>query len=288
MLSISLSANSQNSYGWERIFNSLYGINGFHLTKSFNNTKFWMVRPVGDLFGTGNYEFLKYNYNSDRWYVASNSIFKGIYYSYYVGGGHSISGHALPNSMAISPADTNFTLINTVEPHQGNPPYDIRLFYSYDNGATKADIPIFQFKSVSGLCINGKNDSINYACFSDTIFRSVDRGISWSAVSVIPYFKGTLTVNPNDTNFVYAMDDSLFISSNGGSNFNYVLNKKFSNLLFKFSDKTILATVKNVIYRSTNTGFNWYVLDSLSDSINAFESDPDNEDLIYAGTRKQF
>ena len=276
--------SSQNSYGWERIFNSIYGMNGFYMQHGFQNGKVWTVRPVGNMIGTGNYDFIKYNNNSNTWYDASNSIFRGVYYSYYIGGGHSISGYALPTSFSFSPADTNFILINTVVPHIDNPPYDIRLFYSYDNGNTRTDIPYFQYRSFSGIVINPRNDSVCYAASSDTVYKSNNRGVNWTQISAIPFFRGTLAINPIDTSIIYALEDSLFISSDGGNNFNFILNKKFTNFTFKNSDTTIIATSKNKLYISSDLGFNWSIIDSLSDSINVIDTDPDNENIIYAGT----
>lgn len=276
--------SSQNSYGWERILNTIYGMNGFYMQKNSQTSKVWMIRPAAELAGSGNYDFIKYNFNSNTWRSASNSIFRGVYYSYYIGGGHSISGYAFPPAFSISPEDTNFILINTVVPHTGSPPSDIRLFYSYDNGNTKTDIPRFQYKSFTGIIINPKNDSVNLATSTDTIFKSYDRGVTWSAVSLIPFFRGALAINPTDTSNIYALDDSLFVSSDGGNNFNFILNKKFTNFTFKNSDTTIIATSKNKFYISSDLGFNWSIIDSLSDSINVMDTDPDNENIIYAGT----
>lgn len=276
--------SSQNSYGWERILNTIYGINGFYIQQNSQTEKVWMIRTAAELIGTGNYDFIRYNNNTNTWRAASNSIFRGVYYSYYIGGGHSNSGYALPPAFYISPGDTNFILINTVVPHDQNPPYDIRLFYSYDNGITRTDIPYFQSKSFTGIAISPKNDSVNFAAAGDTIFKSTDRGVYWTPVSVIPFLRGTLRINPFDTSIVYALDDSLFVSSDGGNSFNYILNKKFTNFTFKYSDSTILATWKNKLYRSSDSGFSWNIIDSLSDSINVLDNDPENENIVYAGT----
>jgi len=236
--------SSQNSYGWERILNPIYEINGTYVQQGPDNFKYWMTQPAGNILGTGNYEYIKYNNNSGVWYSASNSIFRAEYYSYYIGGGHSTSGYYFPTAFAVSPLDTNFILINTCVPHTGSPPYDIRLFYSYDNGNTKTDIPSFLYKVFRGLAINPVNDSICYASSNDTIYKSTDRGISWLRLNAIRSFNGILTINPINTNFIYAADDSLFVSSNGGTNFQFALNQKFNRIIFNFTDSSLLAISK--------------------------------------------
>jgi len=47
-----------------------------------------------------------------------------------------------------------------------------------------------------------------------------------------------------------------------------------------------LLSAKNRFYKSTDNGFYWNVIDTLSDNINYFDSDPDNESIIYAGTAR--
>ncbi|HMQ68530.1 MAG TPA: T9SS type A sorting domain-containing protein [Ignavibacteria bacterium] len=282
----SSNVNSQNSYGWERIFNSIYGFQEFYNQQNPDNNKYWMVRPISNMINTGNYEFIKYNKTANSWYAASNSIFRGVYYSYYLGGGHSTSGYFLPLSYNVSYSDSNFILINTLIPHDQNPPYDIRLLISYDNGITKTDLTGFGIKKFSGIAINPFNDSVCLAVSTDTIYRSTDRGITWFGNSVIPNFSGSLSINPMDTNIIYAYDDSLFISSDGGNNFNFILNKKFNRIVFNFSDSSVFASSKNKLYRSSDHGFNWSIADTLSDSITYFETDPDNEDIVFAGSVK--
>jgi len=276
--------NSQNSYGWERILNPIYEIKATYVMQGPDNFKYWMTQPAANLTGSGNYDFIKYNNNSNNWYAASHSIFSAVYYSYYIG--YTVSGYYFPTAYAVSPSDTNFILINTCVSHPQNPPYDIRLFYSVDNGNNRTDIPNFTYKVFSGLAINPKNDSICYGSSNDTIYRSTDRGISWNQFNSIRSFKGTLTINPINANYIYAADDSLFVSSNGGTNFQFVLNQKFNRIIFNFTDSSLLAISKNKFYKSSDKGFNWGVIDTLSDSINYFDSDPDNESIIYAGTAR--
>lgn len=275
---------SQNSYGWERILNPIYEIKDTYVQQGPGNFKYWMTQPAANISGSGNYDFLKYNYNTNSWYAASHSIFIAIYYNYYIG--YTVSGHYFPTAFAVSPSDTNFILINSCVPHTGAPPYDIRLFYSYDNGTNRIDIPSFVYKVFMGLAINPVNDSICYASSNDTIFKSTDRGISWLRLNSIRSFNGRLTINPINTNFIYAADDSLFVSSNGGVNFQFALNQKFNLIIFNFTDSSLLAISKNKFYKSTDNGFYWNVIDTLSDSINFFDSDPDNESIIYAGTKR--
>lgn len=274
--------NSQNSYGWERILNPIYEINATYVQQGPNNFKYWMTQPAANISGSGNYDFLKYNYNTNTWYAASHSIFCAVYYSYYIG--YTVSGYYFPTAFSVSPADTNFLLLNTCVSQPQNPPYDIRLFYSFDNGNTRTDIPNFRFKIFRGLAINPKNDSICFASSNDTIYISTNRGVSWSSLSAIRSFNGTLTINPINTNYIYAADDSLFVSSNGGTNFQFALNQKFNRIIFNFTDSSLLTISKNKFYESSDKGLNWSVIDTLSDSINYFDSDPDNESIIYAGT----
>lgn len=46
--------SSQNSYGSERILNTIYGMNGFYMQKNSQTSKVWMIRPVAELVGTDN------------------------------------------------------------------------------------------------------------------------------------------------------------------------------------------------------------------------------------------
>ncbi|MBK8552517.1 MAG: hypothetical protein IPL53_16190 [Ignavibacteria bacterium] len=281
---INNNVNSQNSYGWERILNPIYEIKATYVQQGPNNFKYWMTQSAADMLGSGNYDFIKYNYNANTWYSASHSVFRAVYYSYYIG--YTVSGYYFPTAFAVSPQDTNFLLINTCVPHPQNPPYDIRLFYSIDNGSTKTDIQNFQYKVFRGLAINPINDSLCYASSNDTIYKSTDRGISWSQFNTIRSFNGTLTINPINTNYIYAADDSLFVSSNSGTNFQFALNQKINSIIFNFTDSSLLAISKNKFYKSSDKGFNWSIIDTLSDSINFFDSDPDNENIIYAGTAR--
>jgi hypothetical protein len=277
---------TQNSYGWERIYNSIYGIDGSYMSRNTDGTSLWLIRPVNNQLGTGYYDFIRYTESSNSWHPASGSIFKAVYYSYYIGGGNAISGYEYPHCFAVSPSDSEFILINTTLGHVGAPPYDKRLYYSYDNGLSRVDIPAFQHKVFHGISINPVNDSICYATFGDSIIKSADRGANWFRHSALIGFGGRLVINPVDTCILYAVDDSLWISSNGGLNFQVSSEKKFSQFLIGASGLELFATSKHRLYASPDKGFTWIARDSLVDSITALNTDPDNEDIVFAGTSR--
>lgn len=276
---------SQNQYGWERILNSIYGINGFYVTPSNSNSnKVWLVRTIGDLYGTGNYDFIKYNEISNSWYPSSHLMLRANWYSYSQGP-FNYSGWLFPSAFSISPLDSNFIIANIYDqPPASSPPQNIKFYYSFNNGSTKTEIPVFYGSRFNGLSINPVNDSVCYAAKADTIYKSSNRSFSWTAVSSIPYFNGSLIINSIDTSFLYAMDDSLFISSDGGSSFAFVVNLKFKQLIYRLSDSLVFGISKNKLYVSSDFGYNWSKRDSLPDSINVIDSDPDNENILYAGT----
>lgn len=275
----------QNSYGWERIYNSLYGINGFYINSNSDGNKFWIIRPIYNTLGSGYYDFLRYNENSNIWYPFAHSSFKAVYYSYYVGGGFSYSGYTFPPSFAVSAGDTNFNLVNTVVPHTGSPPYDIRMFYSYVNGVSNNEIDYFRLRQINTVVINPLNDSINLLTSGDTVFKSIDRAITWSPISIIPNFRGDLMINQIDTNYLYAVGDSFYASSNGGISFQNVLNKKFTELICPGPSNRLVGIIKNKFFRSSDFGYSWIMTDSLSDSINTIDYDPDNNNIFFAGTK---
>jgi len=277
---------SQNSYGWERIYNSIYGINGSYISINTDGTKLWLVRPVYNLLGTGYYDFIRYAESSNSWHPASGSIFKAVYYSYYIGWGTTINGYEYPPWFAVSPCDSAFILINTTVAHVGAPPDDKRLFYSYNNGLSRVDIPAFHYKVFHGIAINPLNDSICYATFGDSIIKSSDRGANWFSHSALIGFAGRLVINPVDTNILYAIDDSLWISSNGGLDFQVSSEKKFIQFLISASGLELVATSKHRLYASLDKGFTWIARDSLLDSISALSTDPDNDEIIFAGTSR--
>jgi hypothetical protein len=274
---------AQNSYGWERVYNSIYGIEGSYVRRTSDDTKLWLVRPVYNLFGTGYYDFIKYRESSNSWYPVSNTIFKAVYYQYSYGQ-YTISGYENPPCFEVSPLDTSFVLVNTTVSHFNSQPYDKRLYCSYNNGLSILDILDFQYVRFHGIVINPLNDSICYATFGDTIVKSTNRGASWLGHSGLFSFSGRLEINPVDTNILYAIDDSLWLSTNGGMDFQVTSEKKFSQFQIGSSGLELVATANHRLYASLDKGFTWIARDSLSDIITAIDTDPDNENIIYAGT----
>ncbi len=206
-----------------------------------------------------------------------------MYYQYYYGG-FTIRGYAYPPSFAISQLDTSFILVNTTVGHPDSSPFDKRLYCSYNNGLSFLDILAFQYKWFHGIAINPLNDSICYATFGDSIVKSTNRGASWLRHSALFSFSGRLEINPVDTNILYAIDDSLWISTNGGLDFQITSEKKFSQFQIGSSGLELVATANHRLYASLDKGFTWIARDSLSDIITAIDTDPDNENTIYAGT----
>ncbi len=274
LFAVSTDVISQNSYGWERILNSIYGINSFYSVKLKNDVnKYWGVKLISDY----TYRF----YSNSTWHTAYNGALNSFHWVITPGGNY-IEGWNHPNIFAISSCDTNFFLLNFDEriPFYGG---QIRTYYSWDFGANKIIINSLDGIILSGLAIDPNNDSINYCASNQIIYKSTSRGANWFVTDSIESFSGLLTINSNNTNYIYGMDDSLFISSDKGYNFSYAAGIKLIQMIF-LDDTTIIARGGKKIYSSHDAGYSWKKLDSLSDNINFLENDPDNNAIIYAGT----
>lgn len=278
IISFNFTANlfSQNSYGWERIYNSVYGISSFYNTSNnYTHKNFWIIRTSYD------YVYKKYTYDSSNWYTACNTILNGFHWSINPGGNYA-EGWNNVNVFSVSTLDTNFVLLNYDERifFYGGP---IRFYYTYNNGINNTIHPFFEGVLLSGLDTDPYNDSVCFAAANNIIYKSTDRAQTWNIADNISGFNGPVIVNRSNSNYVYAYRDSLFVSSNGGNDFNFSSAINFSQLVFDI-DSSVYGRANNKIYKSTNYGYDWLQLDSLPNEILYLENDHNDPDVFYAGT----
>ncbi len=152
------------------------------------------------------------------------------------------------------------------------------------NGGTSFTSKFSGFTSFGGFDIAQKNDNIMLVITGDSLYKSTNRGSNWY------YIKNFSTAsfvkfNPYNPAIVYVSTSAgLMLSTNGGANFSNVLSQNLRNISFTDS-LTMFGYTNNSIFNSTNTGIIWNTLfTSTNWSVNCLEIDPSNNSVIYAGS----
>ena len=161
----------------------------------------------------------------------------------------------------------------------------IRSNITTNGGVSSATI--FYNQVLYGCDINPANDNIIYAGVEDYIYKSTNRGNSWVVVSNLTDLNGFVKINPLRTNDIFtAGTSSMFLSTNGGSNF-FALNiPPFKEIAFNEIDSSIYGITSSSVYKSINHGLNWAHIVSLP-LINTIELNPDVPNIVYIGTENK-
>ena len=130
------------------------------------------------------------------------------------------------------------------------------------------------------------NDNFIYSLINDSLYKTVNRGISWNYVPGTPGNLRDIILNPYDENYLYLItsQNSILISTDNGISFNHSGNNfSSSNTLFFKSSDTIVTFNGTDLYKSSDKGFNWSQLSSLPGNINCLEFHPSRKEIYYAG-----
>lgn len=186
------------------------------------------------------------------------------------------------------------------EPH-GSPCTAAR---STDGGETWECIPVLGSRDFSALAIAPRNPRILYAVSGEELFRSTDRGASWSPVPDARTELRRIEVDPFRSERLYALaDDELLRSDDGGRTWTRKLAVPQPVL---FRDLVLDPVRRNRIWATADT---FHPGDAISESSRIFRSDdagghwtevtaglkpgtvvldlavdPDGGDVVYAGT----
>lgn len=191
------------------------------------------ITPAG-IFRTSN--------SGDQWTQSSNLSMKNLY----VG--------SADNQGNIFTATTNYTTL---------------LYRSSDNGNT------WQQRLDGGLDFNAVASSPNGTIFAGTfymfsfhgqfiqngqIFRSIDRGQTWSAVNFPSLAVSALKINSNNDVFV-ATTEGLFRSGNNGSSFGLIRSGSTGDIFLNSQNHIFIRTLTG-LFRSTDNGSSWTLIDN--------------------------
>jgi hypothetical protein len=152
------------------------------------------------------------------------------------------------------------------------------------NGGISFTSKFSNFTSFGGFDIAQKNDNIMLVITGDSLFKSTNRGSNWFYMKTFSS-ASFVKFNPYNSAVIYvSTTGDLQLSTDGGANFINVLNQPFKNI--SFVDSLILiGYTNNTLYKSTDIGSNWNSLfTSTNWFVNCLEIDPSNNSVIYAGS----
>ena len=152
------------------------------------------------------------------------------------------------------------------------------------NGGISFTSKFSNFASFGGFDIAQKNDNIILVITGDSLFKSTNRGSNWFYMKTFTS-ASFVKLNPYNPAVIYvSTTGGLQLSTDGGANFTNVLNQSFKNI--SFVDSLILIGFSNnTLYKSTDIGSSWNSLfTSTNWSVNCLEVDPSNNSVIYTGS----
>lgn len=161
-------------------------------------------------------------------------------------------------------------------------------------------IPNLAAKNVLAIAINPQNPQQVYASFSGNgmgLFRSSDRGASWSLTSLPSTSVRDIRIHPATGTIFTATGAGIYKSTDQGDNWvacNTGLNSSqlanTNHVALSASEPNILYAILalNGIYKSVNGGESWTPVNTGLTGIEsafgrALEVDPTNPDIVYAG-----
>jgi len=152
------------------------------------------------------------------------------------------------------------------------------------------------YADVREILIDPNNPAIIYANNSDTLSKSTNQGVDWSAtnlsnqVNLLPGFPThKLIVDPTNSSTLYLGVDSsgVFKTTDGGVTWNrvFVVNSDILALVIDPTNPSniYLATSSFNLFKSTDGGVTWPPIAAPGD-VAALAIDPTNSSIVYAGT----
>jgi hypothetical protein len=143
-----------------------------------------------------------------------------------------------------------------------------------------------------GVAIDPVNDSIMYAAFANgpgfgNVNKTTNRGANWFCTDTIlnVVYDTKLFINKFNRNTIFiSKGTDLYRSTTSGTDFQVIKTGVSGiGMFFDASDNTIYmrSNTAEGFSKSTNNGTNWTTL--LNKSVNDFEFDPLNSNIVYAG-----
>ena len=218
----------------------------------------------------------------DMMYIGTqNGIFKSL------DGGESWShiNRGLTNFnilvLAMDPRDSSTLFIGTSEG---------TVFKTADGGASWSEFGEgLSDSSVLAIAVDPLNSKILYISFNyDGLYKSTDGGATWIGISTNARF---LAIDPEDPSILYIGTEVSGVakSTDGGLTWKAQTsgmgNKFIRALLINPWDTQKVYASGDTVYKSTNGGVIWYTSGFMdSHSIKSLAIDPQNPDILYAGT----
>jgi hypothetical protein len=249
--------------------------------------------------------------NSKTIYVGMQS--HGVYKTTNGGDTWSDVSSGLPNvdvySLAIDPTNSQIIYAGTTNTYVSGDYYPYgRMFKSANGGGTWSPInnglPGY---SINSLAIDQTNSQIIYAgILYCGVYKSIDGGGTWNpandGLNIVGVgsvgFIGPLTIDPTDTQTIFAViTGGLVKSTNGGDSWsaaNSGLSASVEAMVFDPTNSQIIyAGTSGGMFKSTNGGGTWSAINSgltwlYSMEIRSLAIDPKNSQIIYAGTPRVY
>ena len=152
------------------------------------------------------------------------------------------------------------------------------LAKSTDNGLTFQDLPETA-ASIYGSPANVSaaffiNDLTGYIGIEDTVYKTINGGVTWSAVNAgLPISSGKTiaSISGDSTTIIVAVYDSVYKSVNGGNSFLQVqaiagavtsdsisvFRQSSNDYFIVFFANSSISTATDRVYKSTNSGYTW-------------------------------
>lgn len=185
--------------------------------------------------------------------------------------------------ICISGIDDNFILGSLppiIPPFIGSCSPQSFPFLSYDRGFTL--IPLGIAQPIKAITIDPVNDNIIYAASSNNIYKSTNRGNSFTVISQINNLSKILKVSSFNSSYIFVSDTLVMqVSTNSGLSFKRLNVSKFREMYF-YNDRPIVYGAGDGVFKSADNGLSWIQLTSLS--ANCIEINPDDSSVIYIGT----
>lgn len=189
-----------------------------------------------------------------------------------------------PGEFDVSNFDSNFVIKYYLAAYSNFcPPPDIKRIVTSTGYSTPGDeyeAPIIR--------ISPFNDTIVYSIVNDSLYKSTNRGQNWFNVTGTPGNLRDVILNPYDSDYIYLISSqgqsTMFISTNGGVNFNLTASNFISNssLYFKNED-TVYTWNASDLFKSDNKGLNWILVGTGAGNFNCLEFHPALKNVYYAG-----
>ncbi len=269
---------------------AIYSMTSF--SNVYNNNISFYLSLTGDSLTAASPSWSRYYRNSNSWVNNVHSPFLTGGTCFYLGQFY----WSVLESFIRSPIDTNFLFgryhwITCMYPEDG---YTTKLSYNNGQSVTSPSFGVWCFD------IDPQNDSILYGIGAPyltypNLWISTNKGNNWSQNNIPynnPHTYDLIKVKPLKHNEIYIINDSsVYRSTNFGSSFSLrsIIHSYITSFNFDYTDSSFYLTSNHYvsslsgIYKSTNSGLNWYQVKSNVRSYSILIN-PDNHTKMYCAT----